>query len=577
MAESIRVELSFSRPEQHFVELSWSAELAAGTHTLVLPVWTPGSYKVRDFSRRVQGFKVTGADGQAIASQKTRKNHWQFELQEAGRVTVDYALYGFEFTVRTNHIDDRHAFLDGCNTYFYIEGQKDRGFDLVVNLPEGWEAACALPKGPEVGEGQVSYHAKDFEELADSPMFVGVCERLRFEAGGQGHEIIAYNQGYRDAPQWIEDFQKIIGTEIELFGDLPLDRDYIFIVFLFDARGGGLEHKHSTVIQFNKNQLRKAKDYTRFLSLIAHEYFHLWNGKRIRPPAFEPFDFDREIYTRSLWVVEGITAYYDELILRKAGLITDKTYLELIAKHINNLAKNPGQYHDSLADASFDAWIKLYQPDEHSVNCSTSYYEKGQLVAMLFDIELRRRSQGKVSLDTLMKQLWHEYKDSGEQSYQEGHIERIACEHVGEDLQDFFKRFVHGTEALPWNDIFAAVGLKLEPKDKPKPDLGAFLKAGGTRVILERVLEGGPACQAGLSARDELVAINHRRVLRDSFEDRLKDYKPGEVVELTFFRDGDQRSCQVTLGGHADVKFAKREDASDEQKARYQAWLGTEH
>jgi predicted metalloprotease with PDZ domain len=573
-SKTIRYEISFSEPERHFAEASFETFLTAGETTFVLPVWTPGSYKVRDFSKHIRNLEIRNSDGRSLAFEKIRKNAWILKLPADAVVHVQYRIYGFEFSVRTNHIDDHHAFLNGPNSFLYIEGQQHRDYDIVVKPPAGWDLECALPAGSEVASPGRSFYAKDYDLLADSPIFLGAFSRQNFEVCNIAHEITVLGEGNRPPEEWIEPFQKIIEAEVELFGDSPIKDRYVFIIYLIAKGAGGLEHRDSSVIQFSYNSLRKKKDWTRYLSLIAHEYFHLWNGKRIRPEAFEPFDFNREIYTRSLWVVEGITAYYDEIILRHAGLISDKEYLALFLDHAKRLKKNPGRFHDSLADASFDAWIKLYQRDEQTINSSTSYYEKGQLVATCLDLKMRALSNGEVSLDDVVKALWQEYKDSDGQAYCEGRIETLASDLIGEDLSDFFSDYVHGTRDIDWNEFLSPIGLSLVTcESESKPDLSAFLKGSGSAIVLESVLEGGAASKAGLSARDEIVAVNGRKVRRENFQDRIQDCRAGQTIKVHFFRDGLLRELPVKLDGAIDYTLLGVANPSEQQKALYEGWM----
>ncbi|MDF1666628.1 MAG: PDZ domain-containing protein [Planctomycetota bacterium] len=570
---TMRYQVSLREPEKHFAEASLETFLKAGETTLVMPVWTPGSYKVRDFAKHVREITVHDSDGQSLPFKKIRKNAWTLQVPADSVVHISYRVYGFEFSVRTNHIDDGHAFLNCPNTFLYVEGEQDRDYDISVTPPEGWDLECALPPGSEVQAPTRSFHANNYDVLADSPFFLGSFTRHNFDAGGIPHEIVLYGEGNRDASEWIEPFQKIIKAEVDLFGDNPVKDRYVFIVYLLATGAGGLEHRDSSVIQFAANNLRKQKDWNRFLSLIAHEYFHLWNGKRIRPENFEPFDFDKEVYTRSLWVVEGITAYYDEVILRHAGLISDKDYLALTLDHIKRLKKNPGRFHDSLEDASYDAWIKLYQRDEHTINTSTSYYEKGQQVALCLDLKMRAMTGGKVSLNDVVRSLWQEHKASDGAPYAEGRIEKIASDLVGESLDDFFNDYVRGTIDIDWNLFLEPFGLKFVARESgSKPDLGAFLK-GGSKVVFESVLEGGAASEAGFSARDEIVAVNGQKVTKDNFEDRIRDNKPGDVLSLHFFRNGLLRELPITPRGTIEYTLIGVAEPTDEQKALYEGWL----
>lgn len=577
---TIRYTLSVPHPERHLllVRATFGALAGRATLDLVLPVWAPGSYKVRDFSKQLQDLVAVDENGRTLAVTKTRKNAWRVECAGAESVDVRYGVYGFELTVRTNHVDDRHAFVNGTNTFLHVEGELSRPALVVVEPPAGWDVACGLE--PRTVEGRPAFYAKDYDQLADSPLELGKFERLSFEAAGVRHDVVVSGEGNRPAKQWVKDLEKIVAHEVALVGDLPCPR-YVFIVHLFARGQGGLEHKDSTAVQFPRARLKKKKDYERFLSLLAHEYFHLWNGKRIRPRALGPFDYDRENYTRALWLVEGVTAYYDELVLTRTGLMTGERYLELQAERIKALLDTPGRTRQTLEEASWDAWIKYYQRDENSQNNQVSYYEKGQLVAMLLDLELRSRTQNRRSLDSILRVLWERHGKT-DQGYDEAGLVALFSEVAGFDLAPFFKAYIGGLEEPAWDKALAVAGLEIKPakrkKDEPaKVRLGAATeRREGGRIEIAHVLEGSPAYEAGLSAKDELLAIDGRKVTADSLEDRLADYAPGDQVKLLLFRDDDLREATLTLGDGnlLPARISKKKDASATEKALYEAWLG---
>ncbi|MBI3723336.1 M61 family metallopeptidase [bacterium] len=578
---TVRYELSVPEPARHVVSVraSYGALGARDALVLVLPVWAPGSYKVRDFSKQVQDLTARNESRQPLVATKVRKNAWRIERSGAQRIDVSYAVYGFELSVRTNHVDDRHAFVNGTNTFFFVEGELDRPALLEVSPPEGWEVACALDPAPSSSLGKNAYVARDYDQLADSPLELGKLERLAFEHAGVRHEVAISGEGNRPARQWVEDLRKLVALEVALVGELPCPR-YTFIVHLFARGQGGLEHKDSTAVQYPRARLKKKKDYERFLSLLAHEYFHLWNGKRIRPAPLGPFDYDREVHTRCLWLVEGVTAYYDELLLARAGLVTGDRYLEMQAERIRSLLDTPGRARQSLADASFDAWIKYYQRDENSPNSQVSYYEKGQLVAMLLDLEMRARTRSRRSLDDVVRALWenHGKKDLG---YREPELAPLFSSVAGFDLEPFFRSFIGGTDEPDWDRFLAHAGLELKPAKKKKDDppkvrLGVLTEKKDGRVELSSVLEGTPAFEAGLSAKDEIVAIEGRRLTADTFEERLQDFSPGERVRFTVFRDDDIREVVVLLGDGSALpaRIVRKKDATEEQRALYESWLG---
>jgi predicted metalloprotease with PDZ domain len=579
---TLRYLVSVPHPERHLalVRASVGALGSRDALTVVLPVWAPGSYKVRDFSKGLLDVTARDEGGRSLPIKKIRKNAWRIERGAAQRIDVSYGVYGFELTVRTNHIDDRHAFLNGTSTFLYVEGELDRPAIVEVSPPSNWDVACALDVHEHSAPGSYGFFARDYDELADSPIEIGHLERYSFEHAGVPHEVVISGEGNRPARQWVEDFKKIVAAEVALVGELPCPR-YIFIVHLFRGGSGGLEHKNSTALQFPRARLRKRKDYERFLSLAAHEYFHLWNGKRIRPAPLGPFDYEREVYTGALWLVEGMTAYYDELLLPRTGLATGDRYLELQADRIKAHVETPGRHRQSLTEASYDAWIKYYQRDENSPNSQISYYEKGQLVAMLLDLEIRSKTGSRRSLDDIVRALWQRY-GKVDKGYREDELLPLFSQVSGLDLAPFFKAYIEGTEEPEWERYLALAGLDLKPskrkRDDPAPvKIGALTeKKDGGRIELATVLEGGPAHEAGLSSKDEVIAIEGRRVTAETFEDRLHDFGPGDRVRVTVFRDDDLHDVSVTLADSARLpgRIVKKKDATPEEKALYEAWLG---
>lgn len=579
---AVRYELSAPRPERHLLLVQASVGALRGRDelVLVLPVWAPGSYKVRDFAKQLQDLRATDERGRPLAATKIRKNAWRIPCRGAERVDVRYGVYGFELTVRTNHVDDRHAFVNGTSTFLFVEGELDRPAIVEVVPPAGWEVACALEPREPSAAGRRAFFAKDYDELVDSPIEMGRFERLTFVHAGVPHEVVVSGEGNRPARVWVEDLRKLVAAEVALLGELPCPR-YSFIFHLFAKGQGGLEHKNSTAIQYPRARLRKRKDYERFLSLAAHEYFHLWNGKRIRPRSLGPFDYDRENYTGALWLVEGVTAYYDELLLARTGLATGERYLELQAERLKTLLDTPGRTRQSLVEASWDAWIKYYQRDENSPNNQVSYYEKGQLVAMVLDLEIRARTRSRRSLDDVLRALWLRYGkvDAG---YSEDELVPLFNEVVGLDLTPFFEAHVAGTVEPDWARFLALAGLELRPAkrkrdDPPSVRIGVVTeRKEGNRLELASVLEGSSAWEAGLSAKDEVVAIEGRRVTAEGFEDRLLDFQPGARLRVTVFRDDDLREVVVTLIDSSATlsRIVKRKDASPDERALYESWLG---
>ena len=412
----------------------------------------------------------------------------------------------------------------------------------------------------------------------------------RFVAAGVPHEVVIWGEGNFESKQLLADLKAVVETEARLFGGLPFER-YLFIILLSDKGRGGLEHKACTTLLYPRFGFRPKKSYEEFLTLAAHEYFHLWNVKRIKPRSLVPFDYSRENYTCLLWAMEGFTSYYDTLLTRRAGLLSGSRYLERQGENLTSLAQTPGRLVQSLDDASLCAWIKYYRPDENSTNSSVSYYLKGEVVALLLDLEIRARTDDAKSLDDVMRLLWQRYGD--EKGVPEEGIEQAASEVAGASLSSFFARSVHAPGELDFGPL-SHVGLELRRrpresgsdkggtpgKDKesgpPKGYLGAVTKAQGERTFIAHVLEGSPAQEAGLYADDELLAVDGFRVEGDKLTARIEELLPGAPVTLTVFRREALRTLTATLGTKPqDTLFlARREGATPAQKRAFQAWLG---
>jgi predicted metalloprotease with PDZ domain len=522
---------------------------------LVMPVWTPGSYLVREFARHVQDFTALPPreDAPAPRWEKIDKNTWR--VYAPGRtLEVAYTVYANELSVRTSHLDDTHGYVNGANVFMYADGFRDVPATVRLEIPKTWDVATSLARAP--GDGFV-YHAPDYDTLVDSPIESGIFRRIDFEALRKPHTIAVWGTGNYDAARLAEDFKKIVETTAAVFGGgLPYDR-YVFIVHLYPDADNGLEHKSSTTIEASPFAFRKRESYQAFLGLAAHEFFHVWNVKRIRPAALGPFDYEAENYTKMLWLMEGTTDYYASVILRRAGLTTQEEYDKELAKLIQAHESTPGRRHMSLEEASFDAWIKYYRRNEHSANSQVSYYQKGQLVSAILDLEIAGRTNGAKSLDDVMRYLWATYgaKDVG---IPEDRIQPSVEAAIGGSFDDFFGKYVRGTAEIDYDAFLKHAGLRLVrevKKDdarldpsKPGAWLGANVADANGRTVVRSVLEASPAWKGGLNAEDQLLALDGARVTAATLGDRLSDRSPGDEVTLTIFRRDDLRTLKIILG-----------------------------
>jgi predicted metalloprotease with PDZ domain len=566
----VRYALSMPRPGSHLFHVRMEVKGAPGDTTdLVMPVWTPGSYKVRDFARNVQDFSAG-----RHAWKKVDKSRWR--VFAGGDVTVEYDVWAFELSVQTSHLDAEHGFVNGASVFLYADGHKGAPVTLEIRAPKGWRVATGLER-----RGRL-YAAPDYDVFVDCPIEIGTFEQRTFRVRGKPHHLAIHGPGNYDAEALVRDLRKVVETEIRIMRHVPYDQ-YLFIMHHSPERGGGLEHLNSTALQHPARNYRPREKYENFLELAAHEFFHLWNVKRLRPEPLGPFDYEREVYTSLLWAMEGLTSYYDTLVLCRAGIMTPEKYLKKVAERLQKFEEKPGRRRQSLSASSFDTWIKLYQPNENALNSQMSYYEKGELVGMCLDLEIRRRTEGRRSLDDVMRGLYRECLRR-RQGFPEPEFRR-ACERAaGGSLRRFFADFVDGTGDIPWNRFLGVAGLRLEkeprkPEEgeaprKAKPWLGVAVQKGAVLAI-SAVVEGSPADRAGLSVRDELVALDGARVLPDEWEKRLEECDPGDRLRLTVFRAGYLREFTVTLGRKENVSWVvrKAKRPAPLQKKIYQGWL----
>lgn len=578
--------VAMSRPHTHLLEVEMrvgTGGAQARTLDVTMPVWTPGSYLVREYARHVQDFAARSTAGQQLAWSKIDKDTWRVEVPaNTPEVLATYRVYANELTVRTNELNDRHAFWNNAALLMFVDGQLSAPSTLRVVPFSNWKVATGLPA--VAGETN-TFRAENFDVLYDAPVEVGNFQAINFAVRGVPHRIIVEGEGNYEAERLRGDVGKIVEASVALMGGEIPYRDYTFIINLrADGAGGGLEHLNSTALIASPFAFQNAKTYRGFLALVAHEFFHLWNVKRIRPDVLGPFDYTRENYTKSLWVAEGITSYYEEVILRRAGLVTGANALESLAETIQKIERTPGRRVISLEESSFDAWIKYYRPDANSVNSQVSYYDKGALVGMLLDLEIRRVSNGARSLDDVMRSLFTDFFKKN-RNYTPADFERAAETAAGGSLDKFFDAYVRGRADLDYNTAFAAFGLRLDVggggsnNAQPAPAkafLSNDLRQDGDRLVVVRVVEGTPAYEYGLSAADQIVALDDFRVTKDTLLARLADRRPGDTVRLTVFRFDELRTFEVKLGAEPPgYKISRLPQPTADQQRLYQGWLGT--
>jgi predicted metalloprotease with PDZ domain len=569
-APDISYTVSMSKPWTHLLEVEMRVKPAGDRTDLVMPVWTPGSYLVREYARHVQDFAAKDGSGKALSWQKINKNTWQVASKGAGEVVATYRVYANELTVRTNELNDQHAFWNNAATLMYPDGQIKSPSTLKVVPYGSWKIATGLP--PMAGAAN-TFHAENFDILYDSPFDVSNFKEVSFEVHGVPHRIIMDGEGNYDLERLKVDVPKIVSAAADIFGELPY-KDYTFIVNL--RGGGGLEHLNSTALQFNRNAFRSPQGYLGFLGLAAHEYFHCFNVKRIRPDALGPFDYTKENYTKLLWMAEGGTDYYAQQLLLRAGFITSEDFLANVANGFENLQLQPGRFQTSVEEASWDAWIKYYRPDENAINNQISYYDKGALVTGLLDVEIRKASNGAKSMDDVLRYLYTEHYKKG-RNYTPEELQKIMETMAGKSLDDFFRRYIRGREEIAYNDILGGMGLQVNSGGGPQQAyFGANTTMQGERLTISNIPSNSPAFEQGLNTGDQIVAVDGVRANQTSLQAAINAKKPGDKIKITVFRLDEVRTFDITLGGRGSTEYliVPASGATDAQKQLLRGWAG---
>ncbi len=572
----IAYSLSMPQPHTHYFQVDIQLEhFEEDTLALQMPVWTPGSYLIRDFAKNVEQFQVLNDEGTPMPSTKIDKNTWSIPTRGHGVINVRYLVYANELSVRTSHLDISHGYINGASVFMYVRGYLHLPATLQIHPYPTWETVTtALPKA---SGAPFLYKAANYDELADSPIEIGNHQVLTFDAGGAEHTMAIYGPGNYSVKALKKDMGKIIEACVEVFGENP-NEHYTFIIHNIDADAApGLEHTASTTLQVWRWIYAPAQEYERFLSLVAHEYFHLWLVKRIKPANFDTFDYSKENYTSLLWVMEGFTSYYDELLLARTGIISPTEYLDKLLNAAELVHNQPGAYVQPVAEASFDAWIKYYQPNENSLNATISYYKKGTLLAAMLDLDIMHHSRSQYSMDDVLRYLYHEYYKTGS-GVTEADIQSALEKFAGHSLDSFFKAYVHGTDTLDMEKYLLYAGVQLQQTHAAPQyqTLGIHTDESASGILVKNVIKGTPAYRAGLNAGDELLAIDTFRIRTTEDMATILNYGNSDsVVKILISRQGILRSIDVQPEPNGEYIFRYRiAPANKLQEKVREAWLG---
>lgn len=576
-AESLEYTLRFPAPQTHYAEVEMRLNGIRQDYVdLRMAVWTPGSYLIREFAKNVDEYSATG-DGKALPAEKISKNTWRIQTKGVSKLKFTYKVYAFELSVRTSFIDDSHALINGASIFVFPDGLQQMPSVLTIEPHAAWkEISTGLPA---LNGNKWIRKVENFDILVDSPIEIGNHTIWNFEVRGVPHEVALQGDFYADKNRLLKDMKRICETAIEVFGELPV-KDYTFIInHIGSGGGGGLEHLNSTNLITTRFAYENESSYLGFLSLVAHEYFHLWNVKRLRPKPLGPFNYDAENYTSMLWFSEGFTSYYDDLLTYRAGYYTPNSYLNLLNGNIVGFENTAGKLVQSVAESSMDAWIKFYRPNENSNNSTVSYYAKGGIVGALLDIEIIQATKGQKSLDDLMRLLYEDFYKKKDVGITNEDFKAAFEKITGKKCDEFYADCIDRAIAIPYDKYLNYVGLQLEVTP-PSPNvavLGARTAVESNRLIIKALERGYAAYDGGLSVNDEIIAVDGYRVSDEAGMNRyVNRHAVGEKVAFTISRDNKVMQIDITLRPAVMPKVALRQVSklTAEQQQYFNKWMG---
>ena len=562
-AATISYEVSMPEPHTHYFNVKMDVvDYQKEYFDVQMPVWSPGSYLVREFAKGVEGLVAT-ANNKTLKAEKINKNTWRIYPKESKNVVINYKVYAFELSVRTSFVDASHAYFNGTSMFMFIDELRNTPHNLTIIPFKDWKkVSTSLPKTSKEG---FQYQAPDYDILVDSPVEIGNQETFDFTSAGVIHHVAMYGKGNYDIEKLKVDMAKITQACTDVFGENP-NKEYTFIIHNFTHGSGGLEHLSSTTLEVNR-WTYEGSAYKGFLSLVAHEYFHLWNVKRVRPIELGPFDYNNENYTSLLWVMEGFTSYYDELLLYRAGIYDEETIIRKFRGSINNIENQPGNKVQPVAHSSFDAWIKAYRPNENSYNTTISYYSKGSVVANMLDLMIINNTKGEKNLDNVMQYLYNEFYKKQDRGFTPAEMKTTLEKVSGLKMDDFFAKYINGTETFDYNTLFGYAGLTVETVVNKDPSLG--ISEANNKI--RRVYRGSSAYTGGLNVNDELLAIDGFRI-DGNIKEFIDAKKVGDEISLLISRDNIIQTIKFPLLEKGSTNYFIIND-SENKNSVHQKWL----
>lgn len=574
---SIEYFVSMPNPHTHYFEVEIHLKnYDEDKVDFKLPVWTPGSYLVREYAKNLEGFSaVTLKEQKALNFHKINKNTWRIELKKGEDVVIKYRVYAFEGSIRMSYLDEDHAFIMANTLLLFVESLRNKSSVLRINAPDEWSKISTTLTRLE--GTQNAFYIPDYDILVDSPIEIGNHDIIEFTAAGVPHEVVMYGAENYNPDQIRRDLTKIIETATEIFEENPNER-YTFFVHHADKSSGGLEHLNSTVLGVSRWTYTNSESYNYFLSLAAHEYFHLWLVKRLKPLEFDFLNYDRENYTDLLWIMEGLTSYFEEKIMLRSGFYDENRFINNILSAMTQCQNRPGANEQSVAESSFDAWIKFYRKNANSNNSQVSYYNKGMVVGALLDLEIISGSEGKKSLDDVVNQLYYRfYKKKGKGIVVED-LKKAVEKASGKNLDSFFNDYIYGTKSLDYEKYLQTAGIQLIEINNSKnaKSIGVKVRQQANGLYVTSLLKGSPAFEGGIYIGDELISASGYRLYQHNLNSLIDQFKIGEKVAFIINRKGIVKSVVLEIQKDESVSYTYElfDNKARQQERVYKTWLG---
>ncbi len=574
---SLEYSVSMPNPGTHYFEVKIQLKNFDKDHVdFSMPVWTPGSYLIREYAKNIEGFKaMDGVNKKDIKSYKINKNTWRVEHNKEALVVIRYLVYAFEGSVRMSYLDENHGFIMANTLLMYVEDLRSSSSVLRLNFPDKWKNVSTSLSRIEGNSN--SFYIPDYDILVDSPIEIGNHDILKFTAAGVPHEVAMYGAASYNKERIKRDLTSIVESATSIFEENPNEK-YTFIVHHSDNGGGGLEHLSSTVLGVSRWAYGTEMSYQHFLSLAAHEYFHLWLVKRLKPVEFETLDYNKEVYTDLLWLMEGVTSYFEEKIMHRGGFYSDGKFISNLLSAMAGIRNIPGSQVQSVADASFDAWIKFYRWTENSDNSQISYYDKGMVLGALLDLEIIQGSQGEKSLDNVINQLYYQFYKKKGKGITSKDLQKAAEKASGKDLDNFFNDYIYGTKDLANEKYlhFAGIGLIETNSVINSKSIGINFEHGNASLIISGIIHGGSAFENGLNVGDELISIEEYRITPDNFSSIINQYKAGDRITILLSRKGIVLEKELDVRKNESVSYTYEilSNQTKQQEKVYKTWLG---